>query len=265
MISPRSVWAVFQFELRRAVGWSRMIWWVVLALFPVLIVTLIRTNPVDTPRDQWWTIILFMLVPMLVSMLGTFLWTTPAVATELERKSWVYLAIRPHGRTAVLLGKYLAGVVWVMSAAIVGLTISWMSATGEEGWQPWLVNLKLTLLSCPAYAAIYLAIGTVMPKKAMVVAVAYTLIFELVISFVPAVINTLTVQFRLRTLLFEWANIDFEIEGADAGPFGTIAFVGEPPSTKHVLILIAYTVVMLIVALNLVRWSEFSAAAESDM
>ena len=70
-------------------------WWAVLALFPVLIVTLIRINPVDAPRNQGWTIILFMLVPMLVSMLGTFLWTTPAVATELERKSWVYLAVRP--------------------------------------------------------------------------------------------------------------------------------------------------------------------------
>ena len=55
---------------------------------------------------------------------GTFLWATPAISAELERRSWVYLAVRPNGGTAVLLGKYLAAVSWVLTAALVGLAIA---------------------------------------------------------------------------------------------------------------------------------------------
>jgi hypothetical protein len=42
--------------------------------------------------------------------LRTMLRATPAVSVELERRSWVYLAVRPNGSTAVLIGKYLAAV-----------------------------------------------------------------------------------------------------------------------------------------------------------
>ena len=40
-------------------------------------------------------------------------------------------------------------------------------------------------------AGIYLMLGTIFTKRAMVISVAYTLVFELVVSFVPALINKL--------------------------------------------------------------------------
>ena len=257
-----NVAAVFLFEWRRALTRPRIAWWAVLALFPVFIVTLIRVSP-DSQLlpPEFWTFSLFGLVPMLISMLGTFLWTTPAVSAELERKSWVYLAVRPHGSTAVLLGKYLAAVTWVVPAALVGLTISVAIAPLEETWRDWWAIARLVLLSCPAYAAIYLVLGVLFPKRSMVVAVAYTLVFELLVSFVPALINTLTVQYRLRSLFVGWTNVPL----GGSNQLVAIALVSDASASFQVVVLLVYIVGLLVAAIALIRWCEFSAAAESDV
>ncbi len=197
-----NAWTVFRFEWRRAMTFAGIAWWLVLAIFPVAMVFAIHLVPGDVPREPW-SVFLFVLIPMLVSMLGTFLWTTPAVSAELEQQSWTYLAVRPGGRTALLLGKYLAAVLWVMPAILAGLAGSVLIAaselTVEESKRIAFALVAIASLSCPAYAAVYLLLGTIFTKRSMAIAVVYTLIFELAISLVPAVINKFTVQFRLRS------------------------------------------------------------------
>lgn len=258
----RSVATVFWFESRRALTPSRLVWWGVLTLFPSLIVGMIRMaipEEVPPPGPDFWTVFLFALVPMLVSMLGTFLWATPVVSAELEGKSWVYLAVRPHGTTVVLLGKYLATVAWVLSSAILSLLLAVLIVPLDDVGEIVGTILPLTILSCPAYAALYLLLGTLFPKRAMVMAVAYTLIFELIVSLIPALINTVTVQFRLRTLLSLWGNISFRTDSNDL-----LAFVGDPPAWEHVVVLIALTLVLLLAAVGIVREREFSASDEGS-
>ncbi len=258
----RSVGAVFWFESRRALTASRIVWWVVLTLFPALIVGMIRiatSNIRNPPGPEPWSVFLFALVPMLVSMLGTFLWATPVVSAELEGKSWVYLAVRPHGTTVVLLGKYLATLAWVLSSAIASLMLAAALVPLDDVGHIVGTILRLTLLSCPAYAALYLLLGTLFPKRSMVVAVAYTLIFELVVSMIPALINTFTVQFRLRTLFYLWSDLPL---GSD--PNAMLAFVGEPPAWEHVVVLVTFTMVLLLAALGIVREREFSASEEGN-
>ena len=258
----RSVATVFWFESRRALTPSRLVWWGVLTFFPCLIIGMIRLAIADDPNQpgpEVWTVFLFALVPMLVSMLGTFLWATPVVSAELEGKSWVYLAVRPYGTIAVLLGKYLATIAWVLSSAIASLILAALIVPLDDVGGIFSTILPLTILSCPAYAAIYLLLGTLFPKRSMVIAVAYTLIFELIVSMIPALINTFTVQFRLRTLLFQWA--DIPIRG-DTNVL--LAFVGNPPAWEHVVVLVAFTLILLLVAIGVVREREFSASEEGN-
>jgi ABC-type transport system involved in multi-copper enzyme maturation permease subunit len=255
-----------------------MLWWFVLAAFPVFIMAIIRMNAFPSsghnPRIEeeielrWrafaaW--MLFALVPMLVTMLGTLLWTTPAISAELERRSWTYLAVRPNGGTAVLLGKYLAAVTWVLPPALVGLTIAVVVAglsDFSQAWQIWSSLALLALLSAPAYAAIYLFLGVVLPRRAMVLAVAYTLIFELVVSFIPAVINKITVQYRLRSLAAEWCDIAFT--GTNQVSSTAMQLIGTEPAWQQILTLIIQTVTLLGLAIGILRTSEFSATAETD-
>jgi ABC-type transport system involved in multi-copper enzyme maturation permease subunit len=279
-----NIGAVFRFEWRRSLTVPRLVWWLVLTLFPGLIVLLVRSAPGrELPREPW-ILLLFALVPMLVCMLGTFLWATPAVSAEIERRSWIYLAIRPRGSTAVVIGKYLATVTWVLPAALVGLAMAVAlvpagsgspsdasggrsnSVSEADSQAAIAVGVReaapaiaaLACLSCPAYAALYLAIGTLFPKRAMAIAVAYTLIFEFLISTIPAVINSLTVQFRMRTLLVDWTKLPVG-DGRNA----PLAFVGDGPDWQHVTILIVYTIGLLLTAVIVVRTSEYSSADDS--
>lgn len=265
-----NVGAVFLFEWKRALTWQRMLWWWVLAVFPVFIIGLVVFTVREEARnsiEMWMGLcawLLFALIPMLVSMLGTLLWTTPAVSAELERRSWIYLAVRPNGGSAVLLGKYLASVTWVIPPALLGLSLA-VPLCGfsnvEESLRVWWTMVRLTLLSAPAYAAIYLLVGVLMPRRAMVVAVAYTLIFELIISFVPAVINKITVQYRLRSLAAEWC--DIAIKEGDVASVQTL--IGTEPAWHHIVILFGLTLSVVVASILILRVREFSTAAESDM
>ncbi len=258
-----NVAAVFLFEWKRALTLPRMMWWGVLAAFPVFIVGVIRFTTYQIPPREFWAGMLYALIPMLVSMLGMLLWATPAISAELERRSWVYLTVRPNGGTAVLLGKYLAAVTWVIPPTLIGLSIAVPLADTSDGWRLWWTMARLVCLSCPAYGAVYLLLGTLLPRRALVLAVAYTLIFELIVALVPAVINKLTIQYRLRALLVEWCDLSFP--GPGGHPSGVLALIGDDPAWQHVMTLLLLPPVLLLIAVAILRWSEFSTSAESDV
>ncbi len=264
-----SVPAVFEFEFRRAMTIPRMAWWCVLALFPAGLMTLILISREarDNVPPEVLQIFLFVLIPMMVSMLGTFLWTASAVSSELEKQSWIYLAVRPGGRIAVLLGKYAVAVAWVLPAALVAATCSvviiWISGcAGGHALRTWFAIVRLSCLAVPAYAAIYLMLGSIFTKRAMVICVAYTLVFELVVSFVPALINKFTIQYRLRALFIDWADID--VTQAN-NQFASIDLFGDAPAWQHVMVLIAYAVALVAVATWLVRKREYLITVSADV
>lgn len=297
-----NVGAVFLFEWKRSLTVPRMAWWLVLAGFPVFIIGLIRfsiatASPDNPPPRELWIGFLFALVPMLVSMLGTMLWMTPAISAELERRSWVYLTIRPNGGPAVLLGKYLAAVTWVIPPVLIGLTGAMLIINPTESelarieqarllvgqappmqfnggprlatpppremktWQIWWAMTRMVCLSTPAYAAVYLLLGTIMPRRGMVLAVGYSLLFELIISFVPAVINKVTIHHHLQALMLEWCEMEIPPEFMS----GAASLIGNSPPWHHVTILMLYPPVLLALSVAILRASEFSSSAESDV
>lgn len=263
MISPQGIFAVFRFEWRRSLTIPRMAWWTVLAAFPPLIVFLIQLSSGgdDPPDPNIWTFMFYVLVPGVVCMLGVFLWSTPAISSELEGKSWIYLAVRPDGSSSVLIGKYLVAVSWAMSAALTGLTIAILMAAPEEGFRMWSMMARLVMLSCVAYAAVYALIGVLFQKKGMMVAIAYTLIFEVLLAFVPAMINQFTIQLRLRSLMANW--LDWHNQAGSPAK-ATPALFDNAPSSQHLLILLGLTAGVLIAAVCVLRYKELVTAADQQ-
>jgi len=95
--------AVFLHELQRSLTAGRIAWWFAMAAFPVLITALIVIND-DFSRnmrpanlDTFWSILLYVFIPCVCCSLSVLLTAAPAVATELEQRSWVYMATRPNG------------------------------------------------------------------------------------------------------------------------------------------------------------------------
>ena len=104
-------------------------------------------------------------------------------------------------------------------------------------------------------------IGTLFYRRAMIFCVAYTAGIEITMSFVPAVINRLTIQYRLRAFLFD--NESPLKKMIDDDTFDRL-FVGTDTTTQTVLWLITLTAVFLAVALTSVQVREFTGAAETE-
>jgi ABC-type transport system involved in multi-copper enzyme maturation permease subunit len=261
-----SIRAVFVYEWKRSLTAGRIAWWAVMAVFPLAISALIRTIPgfdremLPENRDTFWSMLLYLLIPCVCCALSVLLTAGPAVAAELEQRSWVYLATRPNGITWLLLGKYLVAVTWGLTAAVVGATLAIMATNAESRLQIWTMLVGLSVLSCISYAAVYLLVGTIVPGRAMVFSVLYTGIVEVVLGFIPAMVNRLTVQYRLRSLLVQWAPTNDEIKKMPAFDY----VFGEAASYLHCLWLMTLTILFLVAALVVAHRREFTTAAEGD-
>ncbi len=290
----RSSIVVFLFDFRRSFTTARIACWLVLVLFPPAIFGLLAYNGVKAATqdqseveaatqhqndvepatqhledveaatrhleefERIWASMLFVLLPGVISLLGLLLWATPTVHTELEGKTWIYGAVRPFGKEALLIGKYLSAISWSAVAAWLGLSMSLVilaiAFDLQRPVQLWLVMTFLIALSCIAYGALYSFIGVVMRRRAMVTAVAFTLLFEFVAGSVPALVKKFTVQYRLRSTLATWLGFtEWEATG----------WVGREPIWQHVAILAAYTAVLLIASAVVLRIREHITADET--
>ncbi len=240
---------VIRFELTRSFTKGRMAIWAVLVAFPVVLSVLLdRTgNPI---RIEQWGITLYILIPEMVCLLGLLLWATPAISTEIESQTWIYLSMRRSGRSLVLIGKYLTAVLWSLSAALLSVTICLLLVDNVGGFRLWAVLSILSVLSCFAHAGIFVLIGVFFYRRTMVTAVLYTLAIEYGLSLVPAVANKITVNYRLRGLLADWMDWD------DARSTAEIFFGYEPPST-HLLILGTITIATLCTAIVMLSFAQY--------
>ncbi len=236
-MNPMLILDVMRFELGRSLTLGRIAIWLVLVAFPVGLISILRMKlPIDPIEPIGFA--MYFLIPEVVCLLGLLLWATPAIATEIEGQTWIYLAMRRSGRTTVLLGKYLTAVVWSLSAAIVAATLCVLIVSPPEMIRMWWVMCALATLSCFAHAAIFLLIGVIFHRRTMVTAVVYTLAIEYGLSFVPAVANKLTVNYHLRGLLADWMDWE-EVRSRAETVFGSEL------ATTHLIALAVYTVVLL--------------------
>jgi hypothetical protein len=112
------------------------------------------------------------------------------------------------------------------------------------------------VFSSVVYSSLFSAIGCIAPKRAMLVAFSYTLIGEVLVSFIPAVVNKLTVQYHLRCLLTDW--IEFGIP-----PGGRQYLFSEWNPIWHVAALIGMAILWQVVALGVVHYRQYVMSDES--
>ena len=255
-MNPKLVLDVVRFELRRSLSIGRITIWTILVLFPVALVATVRLfgeNREDNPET--WGLILYFLIPEVVCLLGLLLWATPAVSTEVEGQTWIYLAMRRSGRNLVLVGKYATAVLWSCSAAWAAATGCTLLLGSTGGFKLWLVICVLSFLSCLAHAALYLIIGTIFFRRTMVTAVFYTLTVEYGLAFVPAMANRLTVNYRLRGLLAEW--MDWETARTVTENLG-----GQESAWLHIVVLLTISAGLVMASVLRLTWTELPTQQE---
>lgn len=261
-----SLLAIYKFELKRIITPGRLFWWLIVAAFPAVIVAMmshymVTGNMTTEQVSFFFTVATYFLAPSVACMLGALLMAAPTVATELEQHSWVYLATRPNGLFHLILGKYLVAVTWASSATIVGIIVAVTLSRIEEKWDVALTLCVLAVLSAFAYAALYLMIGTLFHARAMVFCVVYTGAVELFLGMFPAVVNRMTIQFRLRSLLANWIEIPSKVKDSEAMDL----IASTESAGMQILWLAAFTAVLLGISLTTVQVREFTTASESEL
>ncbi|MEE2675350.1 MAG: hypothetical protein VX876_00145 [Planctomycetota bacterium] len=80
----------------------------------------------------------------------------------------------------------------------------------SQGYPLWLALVCLVILSSICYSALFCLLGTIMYKRPMIIAIIYTLIVEVIISFLPVVANGLTLNFYLRSIYVRSLELELE-------------------------------------------------------
>jgi ABC-type transport system involved in multi-copper enzyme maturation permease subunit len=255
---------VLRLEIKRSLTTFRILTWLAMVLFPIVIVGLtvwqtsqLRANSIEDRSKFAFSVMLYVLLPQVVTPLGLLLWATPVVSSELEGQTWIYAVTRANGRRAVLLGKYLVAILWSGSSAMVAATIAVPLTGMAEPLRAWTVIMSLIALSAIAYAALFVLIGTLSQRRAMITAFVYMIIVETFLSLVPATINQLTVSFRLRSILFQSMELDLRFANQRQE-----WFLDKTPVWESVGFLGLYAIVLLGVSLWRVQASQYSWQSE---
>jgi hypothetical protein len=248
------------FDFRRSLSASRLSVFFVLSLFPPAIITINLFGPGADAAP-----VIIGVTVMMAGILAELLWATPLVYGELEGKTWLFLAVRPRGILAVLLGKYLVAVLWTGAVCSVGMTMSVLLAAAggvANAWQMWRVFLILIALAAFAYAAIFALIGVVFHRRATVFAMAYVIVLEVVIAQIPAIINQITVRHHLTALAVKW--LDFRHLGGEEVPeFILEQMLGvHEPDWRNLLTIVATAAIALAASMQIIRSREYLSADE---
>lgn len=259
----RGAHATFEFEFKRSLTWNRFLVAVGLALFPpVMLNVVVRTafvsrSQISADVTQYSEFAMIFLVSM-VCVLSLLLWATPNVQSELEGKTWNFIAVRPGARVACFLGKYLVAVAISFAVSATALAGCILVADTYQGLEDPLRTLRCLLiiyaLACLVYAAIFSAIGTVFTKRAMVVAAGFMIGAETFLSLIPAVVSKITMSFHLRTIGIEW--LGYFLPGTTESEY-YLTF-GQPwPVWMHVGCLALMTIVSLLVGMIVITNRQY--------
>lgn len=270
--------ATCRFELRRSFTTQRTAVSVVLALFPPLMLALMigaakvshlaGQGPADAKRavDIVRTSTPFAIVFLvsLVTLLSLLLWATPNVYSELEGKSWSFVASRPGGRISIYLGKFLTSVVVSFLIAFVAMTLAVLIAHQQlslpDPEQLWLSLIGIYALASFVYGAVFSMLGTWFFKRAMVVAAGYLVGSELFLATIPAVVSKFTMRYHLQELGIHWIGffVPFDSEYEYRLLYGMAS-----PVWVHVLIIVGTGLAALVVGMLIITSKQYITSDDS--
>lgn len=252
---------VMRFELRRSLSAGRLSLWLLVALFPMALIVLTRMRALETLEEDFsqeaLLALLFLLIVRVACVLGLLLWATPVIHSEIEARTWIYVATRPAGPDSLVLGKYAVAMLWSFTAAVVATTLAVPASGIDNAFRAWGVLTALAWLAVIAYGALFTFIGTLIQRRAMVVAILYIVLVEGALSLMPATINRFTVGFRLLSLLVQWMGLDQTEESKQYR-----IWYGDAAPTTHLLILMFYSLTLLVAALYRARRGGYQTEPE---
>jgi ABC-type transport system involved in multi-copper enzyme maturation permease subunit len=248
--------AVALFQMGRLSSRQRLLMAALGAVFPAAVMLAVRrATGGSLDRDLAVTMI-YALVPEAVCMLGLLVTMCPAVADELERGTWIHVAVRPRGRQALLVGTYLAAVVWTSIVGSLAAALAVLAAGVPEPAGLIGMFAALVVLSAVGRAALFALPAVILPKRALVASVAVALLVEYLAAFIPAVVNQATVSLRLRSLLVAWMGWRQRL------PVEMQLLIDLQPAWVQIACIAVLAAVLLVAAVKILEYRQFPPSEE---
>jgi len=251
-----SAFTIAEFQLRRMLTRSRLALAAIGILFPTAVVAAVGRTAGFPIKQDLAALLIYALVPEAVCVLALLVTMCPVVADELERGTWIHIAVRPSGRRAMILGTFAAAVVWTVSVATLALVPAVLVSGTEEPFRLFSVMLGLIVLSAAGRGGLFALPAVIVPKRAMVASVGLALVVEYLAGLLPAVINQATVSLRLRSLLVEGMGWRRQL------PAEVQLLIDSNPPWVHVLAVLVLVTILLGLAVVIVERRQFPPSEE---
>lgn len=261
-----STLGVFRYELSRTLTFARSFLWTGLVVFPasLLFATLFLTSlrsdqPGEDQIHLQVALLMFVLLPQVITVLCMLLLVVPIINAELEGHTWIYSVVRPGARRAMMLGKYFAAVLWIgtctcCSTIACGLVASTFGV--GELFKTCSVIILINWIAAVVYGALMMGLGTLFQRRSMVIAFAYAIGVEAVMGWIPAVINRFTISYRLRSLMMQWMDINLTQSKSE------IDFLWERAMYTHLSVLGIVSILLVLFAIWRVERGQFRFQSE---
>ena len=247
--------AVTGFQLSRLLTRPRLAMGLAGAIFPAAVMFAVtRTASIDRNMT---VVMIYALIPEALCVLGLLVTMCPVVADELERGTWIHIAVRPGGRQNLLLGTFAAAVLWTAAVSFTALMLTLLVAQPTQPIGLIVMFSVLIGLSCVGRAALFAIPAVILPKRALIASVGVALIVEYFAGLLPAVVNQITVSLRLRSLLVEWMEWRQEL------PIEMTLFVDDYSAPVQVIAVCILVFVLLATASFILNHRQFPPSVEN--
>ncbi len=256
---------LIKLELLRTLGGRRKWLFLLLSLLPIGLIVLVQIGTGESPllhnrRRIWdWAVLIYLLYPQILCLLLSLLLGSSLLQAEIDDKTIIYLFTRPIPKYLIFLGKYIGSVIMSITFSGASFVICYFisvstSLPGINHFNYIISYIVAIALSCICYTSIFFVLGTFLPKYALIAGIVYGVIFELILSFIPAIINKMSISYYLRSFLR--SAIEIKV------PQEVVSVVGELNPLSSVMILIAIAIVLLSVGILLVTVREYNVTEE---
>jgi len=258
---------VIDYELSRSFTPARIGMFQMMVAIPTALLIAVANLTPDKLRNNEETnfvfcMLLYALIPQILTMLTMLVLASPIVQTELEGQTWIYSLIRYQGRRALLLGKYVVAVLWTTSAGILAASLAIPFLPLQNPLQTWGTICLLCVLAPIAYGALFALIGVLFQRRVMVISFVYAIVAEGVLAWIPAVINQFTVAYRLRSIFFRWLDLSVEKYLRADGLVQNGMVAEDPTGWVQIAWVLGISAVLLTTALLLVERFQYSFQSE---
>ena len=205
--------------LRGLLGRRRTLLLVLLVGLPVLIALLIRISGGHPNADRVLdTLVVRTVMPLVALILGT-----AAIGSEIEDGTAVYLMIKPIPRWKIALAKGLVAAGLTAALVVPAVVITGFLIGGQTDTTTTIVGFSVAcLVGGSAYAVAFMALS-VFTSRALLLGLAYTLIWEGVLSGLLAGTKFLSIR---QATLGVAAALGVDVPGDPLVPVVSVAVLG---------------------------------------